>query len=67
MQKIMFELNDNVKVKYDKFEGEESLYIGLEGVVEDVDVNDYNETVYGLRIEGYEDLLYFLAVELELI
>ena len=66
MKKIIFDLNDEVKVVYDKFDGEESLFIGLEGKIEDVDVNDYNETVYGVRIEGFLDLLYFLAIELEL-
>ena len=66
MKKIIFDLNDEVKVVYDKLDGEESLFIGLEGKIEDVDVNDYNETVYGVRIEGFLDLLYFLAIELEL-
>ena len=67
MKKVMFDLNDNVKVAYDKFEGNDSLVIGLEGKIEDVDVDDYNETVYGVRIEGFLDLMYFLAIELELI
>jgi hypothetical protein len=39
----------------------------MEGVIEDVTVNEYNETVYGLKTENNEDLLYFLAIELELI
>jgi hypothetical protein len=67
MKKLMFDLNDNVRVAYDKLEGDDSLFIGLEGTIEDVDVNEYNETVYGVRIEGFLDLLYFLAIELELI
>jgi hypothetical protein len=67
MQKLMFDLNDNVKVIYDKFDSEESWFIGMEGVIEDVTVNEYNETVYGLKTENNEDLLYFLAIELELI
>lgn len=67
MQKLIFDLNDNVKVIYDKFDGEESWFIGMEGVIEDVTVNEYNETVYGLKTENNEELLYFLAIELELI
>lgn len=67
MKKLMFDLNDNVKVVYDKLEGDDSFVIGLEGKIEDVDVDDYNETVYGVRIEGFLDLMYFLAIELELI
>ena len=67
MKKIIFDLNDNVRVAYDKLEGNDSLVIGLEGKIEDVDVDDYNETVYGVRIEGFLDLMYFLAIELELI
>ena len=67
MKKVMFDLNDSVRVAYDKLEGNDSLVIGLEGKIEDVDVDDYNETVYGVRIEGFLDLMYFLAIELELI
>ena len=67
MKKLMFDLNDNVKVVYDKLEGNDSFVIGLEGIIEDVSVDDYNETVYGVRIEGLLDLMYFLAIELELI
>lgn len=67
MKKLMFDLNDNVKVVYDKLEGNDSFVVGLEGIIEDVAVDDYNETVYGVKIEGYLDLMYFLAIELELI
>ena len=67
MKKLMFDLNDNVKVVYDKLEGNDSFVIGSEGIIEDVAVDDYNETVYGVRIEGFLDLMYFLAIELELI
>ena len=65
--KYIFDLNDNVKIVYDKLEGNNSPVIGLEGKIEDVAVDDYNETVYGVRIEGFLDLMYFLAIELELI
>ena len=67
MKKLMFDLNDNVKVVYDKLEGNDSFVIGSEGIIEDVAVDDYNETVYGVRIEGFLDLMYFLAIELEFI
>ena len=66
MKKIIFDLNDEVKVVYDKLDGEESLFIGLKGVIEEVEVNSDNETVYGIKIEGNDDLLYFLAIVLVL-
>lgn len=66
MKKIIFDLNDEVKVVYDKLDGEESLFIGLKGVIEEVEINPDNETVYGIKTEGNDDLLYFLAIELEL-
>lgn len=70
---FMFNVGDNVKIVQD-IQGD--WFTGSEGVIEDVAVNEDNNTIYGIRVKKqgsnllYEidDVVYyFLAKELELI
>lgn len=56
--KHMFDLHEMVRVKGGS-------YKGLEGFIYDVQVDENNNTIYGIKFSEYDDLLYKLAKDIE--
>ena len=44
---------------------EDSFFVGIQGIIKDVLVNEHNDTVYGVEDMFESELMYFLAKDLK--